>query len=155
MNVGLNDATDSDADRVTGVTDKASTNKGSDIIDNLDIGLWVPSTVETFIWQDINGNGRQDSSESGIGGVTVNLIDDGNTIVAEETSLGNGLVTFSSVPADGIFNLEYILPADHAFTLMDNGSNLIDNDVDPVTGCLLYTSPSPRDKRQYRMPSSA
>ena len=23
------------------------------------------------------------------------------------------------------------------------------------TSCLLYTSPSPRDKRQYRMPSSA
>ena len=27
--------------------------------------------------------------------------------------------------------------------------------VDQVTGCLLYTSPSPRDKRQSRMPSSA
>ena len=26
---------------------------------------------------------------------------------------------------------------------------------DPVQGCLLYTSPSPRDKRQSRMPSSA
>ena len=26
---------------------------------------------------------------------------------------------------------------------------------DPVKGCLLYTSPSPRDKRQSRMPSSA
>ena len=25
----------------------------------------------------------------------------------------------------------------------------------PVDGCLLYTSPSPRDKRQSRMPSSA
>ena len=24
-----------------------------------------------------------------------------------------------------------------------------------LSGCLLYTSPSPRDKRQYRMPSSA
>ena len=24
-----------------------------------------------------------------------------------------------------------------------------------LTGCLLYTSPSPRDKRQSRMPSSA
>ena len=24
-----------------------------------------------------------------------------------------------------------------------------------VVSCLLYTSPSPRDKRQYRMPSSA
>ena len=26
---------------------------------------------------------------------------------------------------------------------------------DPVEICLLYTSPSPRDKRQSRMPSSA
>ena len=26
---------------------------------------------------------------------------------------------------------------------------------DPATACLLYTSPSPRDKRQSRMPSSA
>ena len=25
----------------------------------------------------------------------------------------------------------------------------------PIIGCLLYTSPSPRDKRQSRMPSSA
>ena len=28
-------------------------------------------------------------------------------------------------------------------------------EVDIVSGCLLYTSPSPRDKRQSRMPSSA
>ena len=27
--------------------------------------------------------------------------------------------------------------------------------MDPYNSCLLYTSPSPRDKRQYRMPSSA
>ena len=28
-------------------------------------------------------------------------------------------------------------------------------DLDVNDGCLLYTSPSPRDKRQSRMPSSA
>ena len=28
-------------------------------------------------------------------------------------------------------------------------------EVRPLPGCLLYTSPSPRDKRQSRMPSSA
>ena len=28
-------------------------------------------------------------------------------------------------------------------------------DVGELMGCLLYTSPSPRDKRQSRMPSSA
>ena len=27
--------------------------------------------------------------------------------------------------------------------------------INPKKGCLLYTSPSPRDKRQSRMPSSA
>ena len=30
-----------------------------------------------------------------------------------------------------------------------------DNGTWSVDGCLLYTSPSPRDKRQSRMPSSA
>ena len=28
-------------------------------------------------------------------------------------------------------------------------------EIGPGKGCLLYTSPSPRDKRQSRMPSSA
>ena len=28
-------------------------------------------------------------------------------------------------------------------------------EVDPATGCLLYTSPSPRDRQRSRMPSSA
>ena len=30
-----------------------------------------------------------------------------------------------------------------------------DNEININTSCLLYTSPSPRDKRQSRMPSSA
>ena len=30
-----------------------------------------------------------------------------------------------------------------------------DEDYDRINTCLLYTSPSPRDKRQSRMPSSA
>ena len=37
----------------------------------------------------------------------------------------------------------------HAF------QNGIDKIIDMCIDCLLYTSPSPRDKRQYRMPSSA
>ena len=57
------------------------------------------------------------------------------------------------------------------FTLSDVGSNellikmqscgICGSDVEKVFGqygqpsCLLYTSPSPRDKRQSRMPSSA
>ena len=29
------------------------------------------------------------------------------------------------------------------------------NDIDTIPGCLLYTSPSPRDREKSRMPSSA
>ena len=35
------------------------------------------------------------------------------------------------------------------------GQRTVQLDVDPPNTCLLYTSPSPRDKRQSRMPSSA
>ena len=39
--------------------------------------------------------------------------------------------------------------------LKPHGVNLIQVDLPHYKGCLLYTSPSPRDKRQSRMPSSA
>ena len=35
------------------------------------------------------------------------------------------------------------------------GAGIPPDSYDFVTNCLLYTSPSPRDKRQSRMPSSA
>ena len=41
---------------------------------------------------------------------------------------------------------------DNAYNQMVDG--LDDKNID-VESCLLYTSPSPRDKRQSRMPSSA
>ena len=33
--------------------------------------------------------------------------------------------------------------------------NSLRNKIDEVLGCLLYTSPSPRDRQKSRMPSSA
>ena len=38
---------------------------------------------------------------------------------------------------------------------MREGSELTNPKYSPLVVCLLYTSPSPRDKRQSRMPSSA
>ena len=38
---------------------------------------------------------------------------------------------------------------------VDASTNRVVFDGDGTTTCLLYTSPSPRDKRQSRMPSSA
>ena len=55
---------------------------------------------------------------------------------------------------------EDALPTQEVLTATDNCSiATVNASVDPYTedlcNCLLYTSPSPRDKRQSRMPSSA
>ena len=42
-----------------------------------------------------------------------------------------------------------------AIGLIQNFSISENRDVNKLQSCLLYTSPSPRDKRQSRMPSSA
>ena len=50
--------------------------------------------------------------------------------------------------------LRQIASRSHGYFLQENSSVLVKKVVGDVT-CLLYTSPSPRDKRQSRMPSSA
>ena len=55
------------------------------------------------------------------------------------------LSTFTTVSGDGVDALVSVqgAPGSELLSLLDN------------TGCLLYTSPSPRDQRGSRMPSSA
>ena len=45
------------------------------------------------------------------------------------------------------------LPMPMVITFKEGGDATIN--LEALKGCLLYTSPSPRDKRQSRMPSSA
>ena len=56
----------------------------------------------------------------------------------------------SSPQGGGVLNIESVTPGDGYSKMSFKGD---------ITGygkvCLLYTSPSPRDKRQSRMPSSA
>ena len=59
----------------------------------------------------------------------------------------------------GSFNLEGIAPAPRGIPQIDVAFDIDANGIVAVSAtdkaCLLYTSPSPRDKRQSRMPSSA
>ena len=48
-----------------------------------------------------------------------------------------------------------IIRTEHCGTSLDEVIGLNTFSLDRVLDCLLYTSPSPRDKRQSRMPSSA
>lgn len=51
------------------------------------------------VWDDKNGNGQQNSGETGISGVTVELLNAANVVIATTTTNSNGNYTFSGLPA--------------------------------------------------------
>ena len=66
---------------------------------------------------------------------------------------GGIMVTASHNPAD--YNGMKIVGSGARPISMDSGLQEIKGLAEQLSSCLLYTSPSPRDKRQSRMPSSA
>ena len=86
-------------------------------------------------------------SPSAVGGGSVSHVNGGGTYFYSQASSGAGSikVEFSS-PITGVTSIKYNgggYSVNSAYNIKINGT------------CLLYTSPSPRDKRQSRMPSSA
>lgn len=57
----------------------------------------VGSSIGDLVWNDANSNGLQDSGESGIGGITVQLRDGANTLISSQVT-GDGS---NDVDADG------------------------------------------------------
>ena len=68
-------------------------------------------------------------------------------IIPAEINVGTEMFVFSMNDID--FEVFYHVPATY------NASSKVVFALHGGSSCLLYTSPSPRDKRQSRMPSSA
>ena len=71
---------------------------------------------------------------------------------------GSGSVAFHGGGASFSGNISISGNVDFTGSLLQNGSPFVTlptQDASNLGSCLLYTSPSPRDKRQSRMPSSA
>ncbi|MHB8120129.1 MAG: SdrD B-like domain-containing protein, partial [Methanothrix sp.] len=85
------------------------------------------------VWEDLNGDGLQSSGEPGVDGVTVNLNDAGNNIVASQTTASGGYYSFQN-PLLGTYTMEFLLPQGYAFTGKDvEKDDEKDSDADPVT----------------------
>ncbi|WFB35026.1 SdrD B-like domain-containing protein [Kiritimatiellota bacterium B12222] len=128
-NQGVSGGQNSDVIRDTGRTTVFTLN-GGETADYVDAGLVNASMIGNFVWMDVNGNGRQDSGEWGLNGVTVNLLNAAGSLLDTTTTADEGsnpgYYEFSGI-TDGQYQVEFVAPANHAFTTQNA-------DNDGVTG---------------------
>ncbi|MFC5699817.1 SdrD B-like domain-containing protein [Cohnella faecalis] len=131
-------ATDSDVNPATGTTDTLVLAPGAHRID-VDAGIVKLASLGDHVWMDRNLNGIQDGGESGVGGVTIRLLDAaGNPVQSggadvTTTTNGDGDYTFANlVPA--AYKVKFNLPAGYVFTQKGAGTSATDSDADPTTG---------------------
>jgi len=86
------------------------------------------------VWLDENKNGRQESFESGVGGICVNLYNEANQLSESTTTDTNGYYGFNVQPAK--YTVEFILPKWLDFTTQNVGDDAerADSDADPLSG---------------------
>ena len=93
----------------------------------------TPALISDFVWNDVNTNGIQDNGETGIADVNVSLYDcNVGSLIENTVTNASGYYNFTVNP--GSYFLGFELLAGYAFTLNDQGSDDLDNDVDPATG---------------------
>ncbi|MCC7377720.1 MAG: hypothetical protein IT581_23865, partial [Verrucomicrobiales bacterium] len=126
---------DSDANAVTGKTDVIVLAPGASDL-NWDAGIYQPVTVGDLVWNDANANGVQDSGETGVDGVTVELLRSANeTVAATTTTAGGGLYSFAAIPGSYVVRFSalpsgYVFSPSTASAISDSG----DSDANAATG---------------------
>ena len=98
----------------------------------IDFGYNSPCTgrIGDYVWFDENRNGIQDAGESGISGVTVNLKDSSDAVIATATTNANGLYEFTGLCA-GDYRVEVVvstLPTDYvASPTLEGADDTVDS----------------------------
>lgn len=126
-NVG-DDAGDSDADATGRTAATAFLPSGAADL-TLDLGIWrAPASLGDWVWEDRNGNGRQEAGEPPIAAVIVTLTGaDGST--ATTTTDANGVYTFTNlIPGLG-YTVTFTPPAGFTPTPANSGADdAVDSD---------------------------
>ncbi len=136
LNQGGDDSLDSDVDPATGRTLPFASRSGQDML-HVDAGIRGSlsfARVGDRVWNDLNGDGVQDPSETGVGGATVELLDRELAAVATTLTDGDGRYEFSGL-APGWYSLRFQAPGGTTLGVMHRGENgLFDSDANRSTG---------------------
>jgi hypothetical protein len=86
--------------------------------------------IGDFVWNDVNNNGKQETGEPGISGVTVELVHcvDG-AVAATTTTDANGKYLFSNV-VPGSYQVHVVAPAGYLFSPANTTTDDADSDAD-------------------------
>jgi hypothetical protein len=92
----------------------------------------TPINVGNFVWNDLNGDGNQTAGEAGLVGITVQLWNGTKTSLIDQTTTGASGQYKLVAPLPGDYRVRVLLPTGASFTLKDQGSDLLDNDINPT-----------------------
>ncbi len=98
-----------------------------------DVGAFRPVTIGDRVFEDQNGDGKQDAGDTNLAGVTVKLLDASNTVLTTTTTDSNGLYSFGNLPP-GQYHVQVVPPAGFFFTTPDQGNDAQDSDANTGTG---------------------
>nr|HPH84366.1 SdrD B-like domain-containing protein [Ferruginibacter sp.] len=90
------------------------------------------SSIGNLVFKDANGNGVQESTETGISGVTVKLLNTSGTVLSTTTTNSSGVYGFSNLAA-GSYNVSFTTPSGYTASPANVGSDDT-KDSDPVAG---------------------
>jgi uncharacterized repeat protein (TIGR01451 family) len=135
-NVGGDDAVDSDP--VGGVVVEVIV--AGEHNPTIDAGFVALASLGDFVWADLDGDGVQDAGESGVPGVTVQLLDGAGDPVAGTSTGDDGRYHFTDLPP-GAYRLRFIAPSGSVLSPRDRGGDdAVDSDPDPSTGVTAPTT---------------
>lgn len=80
-----------------------------------------PSSIGNYVWEDLNGNGQQDSAEPGIEGVSVRLLSEQGELISSVQTDMEGAYFFEGLSA-GEYWLEFSYP-NSSFAPQHSGSD--------------------------------
>ncbi len=133
---GGDDSIDSDVDPATGRTLPIAPRSGQDVFD-VDAGIrgtFSSARAGDRVWNDLDGDGVQDPNETGVGGVSVELLDAGLATLATMLTDAGGRYEFSGLPP-GWYSLRFSAPDGTTLGVMHRGEDdLFDSDVNRSTG---------------------
>ena len=96
-------------------TSNPITLSGGEERDDMHAGMYKAVTIGNKVWNDLNGNGIQETGEPGISSVGVSLVDGSGTVVETTETDADGYYRFTGLHP-GSYSVEFQLPSGYSFT---------------------------------------